>query len=374
MNVAVDAMLLRPPHTGVQRYIIDLIEAVSLHAADIRFSAYTKKGSGWNPPAAENLSIYETRAGRTRLGRICWEQLSLPFRLRRDRIDVFHAPGYVMPVLAPVIMRRPTVLTVHDLIALDRAELVSMSNGFHYGLMMPLSMRMARCVIVPTRAVADRIEKNSFRVKRLEVIPWGIHGRYSAVDTGSDVETLEAMGINKPYILSVGRAEPKKNAAQLIKAFFAMKMDTSLPHSLVLAGPRGPSRKAEEQLVLELQMKDRILFPGHVLDNDLPCLYRNAELTVSVSVEEGFGFTPLESLACGTPVLVSDIPAHRELLGDAVPMVGPEDLPGLREMITYVLKDNSAAGEIARKGREHIKRYTWEECAKRTCAVYRECA
>ncbi len=368
MNVAIDAMLLRPPYTGVQRYISGLIEAIVSHVPEINLTAYLSRGHGW--PVPEALRVSEASIGKNRPIRICWEQIVLPFKLRFGGADLLHAPCYVMPALAPVIARIPTVLTVHDVTALDRPHLVSALNTLHYGLAMPLSLRLARCVIVPTRAVADRIVENGLSASRVEVVPWGVSGWFRAPALPSDPDVLEKLGVERPYVLHVGCIEPKKNIEHVIKAFFAMKMDTPLPHRLVLAGPRGPSYKSVSRLVCELDMEGNVIFTEHVSDENLAGLYRQADLVVCASTEEGFGFTPLEALACGTAVIVSDIPAFNEILGQEVPMVDPSDLSGLRKKMTEMLRDESARNQVVAAGRKRTSRYTWKQCAQRTYEIY----
>ncbi len=150
-------------------------------------------------------------------------------------------------------------------------------------------------------------------------------------------------------------------------------MDTTLPHTLVLAGARGPLQKEIHSLVRELMMTDRVIIAGHVSDDDLASLYRRADLAVCASTEEGFGFPPLEALACGTAVIVSDIPAFAETLDGSVLMMDPSDLPGLRGTMMDMLRDKSAREDVVRSGQKRVSLHTWKRCAERTCRIYREC-
>ncbi len=205
MNVAIDAMLLRRPYTGVQRYIAGLIRAIATHVPDVTLTAYIGTDHDGVFPEIENLHIHKAWVKNScRPLRILWEQIVLPFRVRAAGADIFHAPGYVMPALMPVIARRPVVLTVHDVTALDRPHLVGLMNGLHYGLAMPASMRLARCVIVPTRAVADRIVKNGLASRRIEVVPWGIEEDiFTPKSSPADPGVLTRLGIKRPYVLHV---------------------------------------------------------------------------------------------------------------------------------------------------------------------------
>jgi glycosyltransferase involved in cell wall biosynthesis len=117
-------------------------------------------------------------------------------------------------------------------------------------------------------------------------------------------------------------------------------------------------------------MEDYAFFTGHVSDDDLELLYRRADLVVCASIEEGFGFPALEALASGTAVMASKIPAFSEVLGEDVPRFEPSDLPGLREMMTELLRDESARRDTVARGRKRAELYTWERCARRTHGVY----
>lgn len=376
MNVAIDAMLLRHPYTGVQRYIVGLIRAIAAYVPGVNITAYLGRDGNGISEETECLRICRAQVRNSwRPIRMLWEQFVLPFRLRVDGADLLHAPGYVMPALAPVVARIPTVLTVHDVTALDRPHLVSLPNGLHYGLAMPLSIRLARCVIVPTRAVADRISENALAARCVEIVPWGIdEDVFSRRPSPADPDVLSRLGVARPYVLHVGRLEPKKNIGQVVKAFFAMKMDTGLPHRLVLAGSPGPSYRSLLGLVRELAMEEGIIFAGHVPDGDLAALYRQADLVLCASTEEGFGFPSLEALSCGTAVVTSNIPAFAETLGGDVPVFDPSDLPALRKIMTDMLKDESARKDVVKAGGKRVSRYTWRRCAERTCEIYRECA
>jgi glycosyltransferase involved in cell wall biosynthesis len=365
MHVAIDAMLLRPPHTGVQRYISGLIRALVAHVPGIELTVYIGRGHGWDTDLEGSVDFRRALVRSSiRPLRICWEQTVLPFSLRRSKAQLLHAPGYVMPVLGTVVSRKPVVLTVHDVTALDRPELASSLNAFHYGLLMPISVRLASCVIVPTRAVEAL-------PRRVEVVPWGIEERFfRGGRSEGDADILKGLGVEEPFVLHVGRTDPKKNIEQLIKAFFAMRMDTSSPHRLVLAGAPGRSHKHIRRLVANLRMDEYVVFTGHVSDEGLEVLYRRAELVVCASTDEGFGFPALEALASGSAVAVSRIPAFSEVLGDDVPMFDPEDLPGLRKMMTHLLRDDSARREVAERGKKLVEQYTWEKCARRTFGVY----
>ena len=189
----------------------------------------------------------------------------------------------------------------------------------------------------------------------------------------------EKYGLADPYFLFVGNIEPKKNVDQIIKAFFAVKLEKKIPHRLVLAGRRAWKSGPVFRLVRELGMKElgmdgHIRFLGHVPDGDLPLLYAGAEAFLFPSHWEGFGLPPLEAMASGVPVIASKAPVFAETLGEAALAVESTDLPGLRAALIEFLKDPRLGAQLKERGLARVKAFTWERAARATIEVYEEAA
>jgi glycosyltransferase involved in cell wall biosynthesis len=174
-----------------------------------------------------------------------------------------------------------------------------------------------------------------------------------------------------PYILFVGNVEPRKNLVRLLLAFDLLKSASGLPHELLVAGGSGWKRGPILAAWSAMRHRDAVRFLRYVPAEDLPALYARASLFVFPSLYEGFGIPPLEAMRCGTPVVVSDIPVHREVHGEAALFVDPLDPQAIAGGMRRVLEDADCARALRERGADHARLYTWERTASATLEVYR---
>ncbi len=258
----------------------------------------------------------------------------------RRRADVFHSPWIDGAQLRP---GAPQVVTLHDLMALKhRAEFLR--TGMRFRLRYLAVQRSAR-VIVPTRVVAADAERHlGLDPERIAVVGEAPAPVFRPRPPAEVAAARARHGVPEDYLLWVGGMEqpdPRKRVAELAAA------RRELP--LVLVGPT--SRWAEELAGVTLT--------GRIPDDDLAALYTGARALVFPSEDEGFGLPTVEALACGTPVVASDAPAAREVLGDRATLVDRGDLDALL-----------AAGAAAKRPAPAPPAWTWEDAARATWAVY----
>ncbi len=360
MRILVDALSLNRPESGVQRYVRRLLQGLASRG-DVDLLAAVPR----QVHVGIEDGLLQARVGRSRLLRIGWQQVLFPFAARRLSPDVIHHPAYTYSVLHRVVARRPVVLTVHDTIALDMPRLVPRVNRLHFRVLMTSALKHSAYIVVPTRHVFDRLVAHGVSPSRMEVVPWGV----SPPSGGKERSGVPGF----PFVLHVGTFEAKKNIGTVVKGFFAAKSNKRLPHKLVLAGRPGPALGEVVSLVKSTNLVNDVFFCLDPSDDMLAELYRRASLVVSASLEEGFGFVPLEALLCGCPVVVSSIPAHDETLGGYVPMFAPTDLVRLRELVEEMLADERRCREVVESGRQAARRYTWEGCIDATVEIYNRC-
>jgi glycosyltransferase involved in cell wall biosynthesis len=225
------------------------------------------------------------------------------------------------------------------------------------------SAQTARRVIVPSESAReDAIEAFHLDPDRVMVIPHGVGTEFAS----SDDATLPP--IEGPYVLYVGTIEPRKNIPLLIKAFNQFRRE-GFPHKLVLAGGRGWMYDEVERQIAEAAAKDSIVVTEYV--KDLVPWYNHADFFVYPSVYEGFGFPPLEAMACGTPAVVSSIRALRELAGDSALYFDPTSIEDLVNLMTLVASNPGERARLAAAGLERASHFTWEETVRKTVEVYR---
>jgi glycosyltransferase involved in cell wall biosynthesis len=180
---------------------------------------------------------------------------------------------------------------------------------------------------------------------------------------------LDRYGIRRPYILYVGGINARKNIVRLFAAY--ERLNRRQPQvTLVVAGRRQWQTGAIDAAFRELDLADRVHFTGYVDDADLPALYSAAELFVFPSLYEGFGLPPLEAMACGTPVVTSNISSLPEVVGDGALTVDPYDVDGLTTAIERVLTDQVLRVELRRRGVARAAGFTWQRTAQAVYAAY----
>jgi glycosyltransferase involved in cell wall biosynthesis len=172
------------------------------------------------------------------------------------------------------------------------------------------------------------------------------------------------------FILFVGTLEPRKNIIRLLEAYARIK--DKLPHKLVIAGTKGWLYQPIFEAVKRLSLRNNVIFLGYVDDGNLPALYNLADLFVYPSIYEGFGLPVLEAMACGIPVITSNVSSLPEVAGDAAVLVDPYNVKELAGAMKHVLTNASLRKQVINKGFQQAKNFSWKKCARETLKVYEE--
>jgi glycosyltransferase involved in cell wall biosynthesis len=294
-------------------------------------------------------------------------------RRLRDRPLVPHFAHHHLARYGPPL-RRPFVMTVHDLIRhrdlCGPEVLINRPNlrDQHYLRRDYAALRAAAAVIaISARTRADLLARLGLDPARVHVVHSGLdHARFRPVDRRL---------IDGPYVLFVGSEHPRKNLPTLLRAFALLKRDRRWRNlRLVKVGAPGRSEAAfgapTAAAVRALGLADQVDFVGHVPDDDLPAYYCGAVCLVLPSRAEGFGFPPLEAMACGCPVVVSTAGALPEVVGDAGLLVAPDDVDGLRRALEALLADDSLRRRLRERGLRRAQAFTWDRTAEAILRVY----
>ena len=286
-------------------------------------------------------------------GRVAAEQI-LTGRAAGDLLHFFDLTG---PLLAP---RRPFTTTVHDAALRHRPQGLAVA---HKRFLQPWAARRARAAIaVSTFAKEEAVLHFGADPARVHVVHSG-PGLLPGAGTGPNGS---APGDAAPYLLYVGDLADHKNLPFLVRAFGR----ASVPVRLVLAGRRGDRFARVRDAVDASPARERIEIRGGASDDEIDALYRGASALVLPSRYEGFGFTPLEAMARGCPVLASDIPALREVSGDGALLLPVGDEDAWAGAIRRVLADDELRSDLRRRGGETVTRYSWDEAARGVCRVF----
>ena len=357
LRVALDATPLLGERTGIGNYVEHLVDELAGRPDDvalriIAFSVRRRAALKSVPPTVK--VVHRTLPARQL--RRAWVRSDLPpAEWLTGRVDVVHGTNFVLPPPR----RAAGVLTVHDLAFLHYPQTVSVAS-LAYRELVPRALRRAAVVLTPTRAIADElVDAYPAAAGRVRVTPLGVDAAWAQAGSAPPG------GLPERYTLAVGTVEPRKGIGVLLDANRALPPDAP---ALVLAGPAG---WATDLNVTGLG--NRLVRKGYLDGATLRETVAGAALLVFPSVYEGFGLPPLEALAAGTPVVASDLPATREVLGDHARFVEPGNAGALAEAIADTLAH--PPGPAARQAaRDHAATFTWRRCAEATLAAYQEAA
>jgi glycosyltransferase involved in cell wall biosynthesis len=353
-RILVNSRFLMNPVTGVQRYAREMVNALR------------DAGQGWHDlllavpgrvscDFGAGIQVVEDRCG---LSGHLWEQVRLPVIMRKTKADLLWSPCGS----GPVSVGRQLV-TIHDASVFACRRCFRWTYGTYYRTLLPLlSKRVLRVITV---SEFSRSELVSYKICSSEKISV-IHNGISAWAFCSRSKKAPLYGDR--YVLSVGSRDPRKNISRLLTAWGMIPSDLKRGTKLVLAGG-GDRIYAGERLE---DLPGDVVVLGYVAEEDLACLYSSAMIFVYPSVYEGFGFPPLEAMACGTPTIVSNAASLPEICGDAALYCDPLDVGSIAEKLIQLLGDSLLQDQLRRKGLERIKQFTWQKAAAQLRQIFEE--
>lgn len=370
MRIGIDARFLGPKGIGLGRYVFELI--VSLEKID-------KKNEYIIFLRAENFDFYKpkNRNFKKRIADVPWysakEQLFLPFAFGKEKLDILHVPHFNIPIFYP----GKIVVTIHDIIksefaslsATTRSPIIYFLKHLAYELVLKVAIFRSCHVFVPSNDVAGKLV-NKFKIPKEKISVTYESSSFKRVSLdGSRI--LKKYKIRKPYLIYVGNAYPHKNLEGI---FNALKILTEQKRDVRLINPcpRDVFYERLTQKAKELGLENKVILPGFVPDDDLIALYQESQAFVTATLSEGFGIPGLEAMSLGTPVVCSNIPIFREIYGNAALFFDPKNPKDIAGKINLILTDNKLREELIQKGKEQVKKYSWEKMARQTLGVYQK--
>jgi glycosyltransferase involved in cell wall biosynthesis len=368
-NVAIDARYVQEPLSGIGRYTLNLLCGIAEASPDRRILVLTS-GVSSLPEAVRRCPSFEFVGRRTSNPRGLAEQFTAPRAIRRHGIRLLHSPDAFAPLCGSCLK----VITIHDLIPIAcRDALYASSKARWWRLWLAwlkLQCRAASRVITVSQHSAMDIERFlNVSPERIRIIPNGVQLPAQA-DPPAEVRRITQGG---PFILYVGRRDPYKNLAGLVRAFALVRIQKG-DARLVLAGAPDPRYREVEIESQRLGLGNSVVLAGHVGDAGLAELYRNAAVFAFPSLYEGFGLPPLEAMACGAPVVASNRTSVPETVGDAAILVDPADPSDMAQGILRVLSDRPLALKLREKGFQRAASFTVKKQAEQTLRLYEELA
>ncbi len=357
MHVGIDGRELSGHVTGVGRFLQRILREWTLlpSARRHRFSVYSPDGRIALPPDFPGEVVLVPGAGGTR-----WEQQSQAAAARRDRVDVFFAPGYSAPLLAGV----PFVVAIHDLSFIAHPEWFGWREGTRRRVLARWSAARAARVITISEFSRHEI-----------VTHLGLPGeRISVVCPGVDAVNVRATDRDE-LVLYVGSIFNRRNLPTLVSAFAQIAATRPKARLEIVGNDRTHPPQQIANLVSKSPAADRIRSRAWVSDEDLDALYARASVFAFLSEYEGFGLTPLEALAAGASPLVLDTPVARETLGDAAVFMARPEPRAVAEAIDALLDPSSDARRaVLAAAPSVLARYRWPDAAAAVLSTLEEAA
>jgi glycosyltransferase involved in cell wall biosynthesis len=360
VRVALDATPLLGTRTGIGHYVAQLSAALAKEpGVDVVLTAFTWRGQRQLRDVEGAGLLVHSRRAPARLLRLAWARSSFPpVEWFSGNVDVFHGTNFVLPPTR----RAAGVVTVHDVGFVLHPETVDRTS-LAYLRLVPRALERAEVIITPSNAAADDlVEVYGTDRDRIVVTPLGVDEGWAAATPPSE-KWLRDHGIPERYLLFVGTLEPRKNVHDLVQAHRLLRRDDPSTPVLVLAG----AASAHSAVAFR---PDDVVWPGYVPQAELRSLVAGAAALVLPSRYEGFGLPALEALACGTPVVTTDIPVLREITGGLAEYVPVGDIPALAEALRRTLAATHTDAAAAQR-RAWAAGFTWERCAAATLAAYR---
>ena len=330
-TVGIDLSPLRQTQAGTARYIEGLLRHLDGNPG-LTLRPYAFGGPGRAAAIARDLG---------------WYLAALPLGAALERVDVLHCPTF----RAPVRSRVPLVVTVHDLAVLRHPLTFNRWTRTYSRRLVPRVVKAARRIIAVSRFTASElVSLLEVPAAKIAVIPNGVSAPF---EPGGGAAKGD-------YVLAVATLEPRKNVGRLLEAFRRAGLDGC---ELRVVGARGWGDVRVDG--------ERVRWLGRVPDEELARLYRGARCVAYVSVYEGFGLPVLEAMACGAPVVAADVPAIREVAGDAAVLVDPLDPRAIAAGLAETLERRDG---LVAAGRERAAHFSWGRAAEETLRVYQDAA
>jgi glycosyltransferase involved in cell wall biosynthesis len=367
MNIGIDAHMLGHNETGNETYVLELVRALTARENGNRYFIYVEMPDALPEEVRIAPGVYVRRySTRSSMQRLIQE---LPSRAEHDKLDVLHI-SYNAPLRLPP--HCALVVTIHDISYEEHPAWFPRRLRAFLRVSVPRSARAAQHILTDTEcAKADLVRIYHLPAEKIQVTPYAADARFHPMENQGALDHVRAkFNTSEQFVLAVGNVQPRKNLVRLMRAFAQAKQQYQLPHRLVLVG--GTLWNALPILQEATALGDAVLMTGYVPAPELPLLYNAADLFCYPSLYEGFGLPVLEAMACGTPVITSNVSSLPEVAGDAARLVNPCDTDALAQAIGEVLTQPDAKPMWRAKGLARARLFSWERTAQQTLEGYRQ--
>ena len=387
MHIGINAQLLSFSQNyrngGVSRYIRFLLTELAKRPGQHEYTVFVN-----GRDVAERLDALDAHSSQITYissawsesqpaARIAWEQFTLPSLIRQRHIDVLHSPVNVLPERLP--SRCAGVVTLHDLAFLRFPQVLTRPKRVYHRIFTVRSIRKAsRVIAVSESTKQDAIELVGVAPERVQTVYTCLDAKFSqlpdaeAIDSFREKQGLQGEG--QGYILYLGTLEPRKNVTTLIEAYARLRTQYQRAEKLVLAGGKGWLYDAIFDRVRQLGLESEVVFPGFVADSEQVLWYTAAAAFAYPSLYEGFGIPVTEALACGTPVVTSNVSSLPEAGANMALTVDPLDVEAMTEALYKALTDGAYRQQCRDIAPSIAQQFSAQRMVEQTIDVYEQAA
>ena len=364
MRIGYDLRRINNP--GIGRYMRRIVEGILQHAPQNEYVLIMAPGTeelvagraaGNVKTIVTTLPYYSVR-----------EQFELRSIARNERLDLFHSPHFLMPLLPTC----PTVITIHDVIYIAcKDDLDSRAGRLYYRWMMKAAAHQSQRIITDSEySKSDIVQLLSVRQDKVDVVSLGVEKAFQPVQDANRLrEVAEKYGASKPFMFYAGIFKRRKNHAGLLRAFAEVRK-AGVDVQLVIGGPLKEGKAILERLARDLNISSDVVFAGFIEEADLPALYSAARVYACPSNYEGFGFTILEAMGCGTPVVCNPSTSLPEVAGEAVLWADANSPKAFADALVRACSDSSLRCSLVERGFRNVSRFSWDRAVSETLATY----
>jgi glycosyltransferase involved in cell wall biosynthesis len=352
MKIGVDVQSTVGEKTGIGIYTQYLLEA--LRKIDKNNDYIEYKNPRW-------LQLNVAR-------RVAWENILLPRQVSKTHPDLLFVPGFAPPLVRPC----KTVAVLHDLIGVLFPQNLGFFSRIYWSRWLPFATKQADFIIcdsMSTRNDCVRLMKSG--EEKVKVVYPGILSGATGSATENDPAVMKKYGISGKYVLSLSTVEPRKNFPRLVEAWHAARKNFGDEKAyLVIVGKKGwgwPSLKDKIEL---LGLENNVITVGYASEEEKAALYRNCEFFIFPSLYEGFGFPVLEAMSFKKAVIVSNNSSLPEVGGNCAMFIDPYDIKSMAGAISELMKNHALKMELAQKGFERSKTFSWEKAAREFLQIF----
>jgi glycosyltransferase involved in cell wall biosynthesis len=388
MHIGINAQLLSFSQNyrngGISRYIRYLLTELANHPGQHEYTIFVNGQEvverlgeviGKSAPGQTQITYIPVSWPESKpISRVAWEQFKLPALLRTKRIDVFHSPANVLPERLPHSCAG--VVTLHDLAFLRYPQVLTRSKRVYHRTFTMRSLQRAVMIIANSNSTKqDAIELAGIPANNIRTVYPCIDERFSNVVLDEDIQSFrQAHGLAMGYLLYLGTLEPRKNITTLIEAYAQLRANYGREEKLVLAGGKGWLYDSIFRKVQELGLESEVIFPGFVSDTAQLLWYHSASVFVYPSLYEGFGMPVTEALACGVPVVTSNVSSLPEAGATLALTVDPHDTKAMAGAIYQTLTDEALRQRCRTQATTVAQQFSVRTMTEQTIAVYEQSA